>query len=425
MRTVTPLLALAIGLVACQDRLTTNPAAAPLSAVASAPGAQRVIGGGSIVREDIAGAPREIYGFEARVDAAGNATGEAEVHFPSDNVNMHIAVQCLAIERNQAWLSGTVTRSDNPSTPVGRVLVWQVQDNGAVQGAPPDRISNFAHKAQGDYSPDVCRWKHPMTLYPWDNGNVQILTPGAVSLADLVGTWDATVLYFINPANPADTADLFENGGRMRWTIAPDGRWSQIWWKPGVIFENTAGIMDLVNGQLVMWAGDDPNPTPVACQEMRFGGSTMSARCDVGAGYDWDGDGDDDPSRLVAEMRLKRTGVLVNDLAGAWQATVFRYTSTANPNATVDLVEDKSYSIMLIVGLDSRFYLVVEPGGWTSTTDALLVEGDQMLTRNGDASAFVFALKGGTWSFTGLHAYDFDGNGTREPATLEVSLVRS
>lgn len=425
MRTIAPLLAIAIGLVACQDRLSTNPAEGPLFAKASAPRVQRVIGGGSIVREDIPGAPRETYGFQAVVDAAGHVTGEAEVHFPSDTVKMHIAVQCLAIERNMAWLSGTVTHSDNPSTPVGRVLVWQVQDNGAVQGAPPDRISNFAHKAQGDFAPNVCRWKSPMTLFSWDNGNVQILTPGTVSLADLVGTWDATVLYFVNPANSADTADLFKNGGRMRWTIAPDGRWSQIWWKPGVIFENTAGVMDLVNGQLVMWAGDDPNPERITCEEMRFGGNTMSARCFVEHGYDWDRQGGDDPSYLVAEMRLKRTGVLVNDVAGAWQATVFRYTSTAYPNATVDLVGDKSYSIRLVVGLDSRFYLVVEPGGWTSTTDALLLEGDQMLTRNDDASAFVFSLKGGTWSFTGLDAYDFDGDGTKEPATLEVSLVRS
>jgi hypothetical protein len=423
MRTIAPLLALAIGLVACQD--TTNPAEGPQFARASAPRVQRVVGGGSIVREDIAGAPREIYGFQAQVDASGHASGEAEVHFPSDNVKMHIAIKCVAIERNIAWLSGPVTRSDDPLTPVGRVFVWRVQDNGEVQGAPPDRISNFLHRPSDNFPEDVCREKRPLTTFAWDNGNVQILTPGALSLADLVGTWDATVLYFINPDNAADTADLFENGGRMRWTIAPDGRWSQIWWKPGMIFENTAGVMDLVNGQLVMWAGDDPNPEPIACQEMGLRGNTMSARCHVEHGYDWDGDQGDDPSFLVAEMRLKRTGVLVNDLAGTWQATLFRYTSTADPNATVDLVGDLGYSIALAVGLDSRFYVVVEPVGWTSTTDALLVEGDQMLTRNEDASAFVFSLKGGTWSFTGLDAYDFDRNGTMEPATLQVVLMRS
>jgi len=422
MRTIAPLLALAIGLVACQDRLTTNSAEDPLFATATAPRVQRVVGGGSIVREDIAGAPREIYGFQAAVDAAGHVTGEAEVHFPSDTVKMHIAITCLAIERNQAWLSGIVTRSDNASTPIGRVLVWQVQDNGAVKGAPPDRISNFAHKAQGDWSPDVCRWKYPMALYPWDNGNVQILTPGVVSLADLVGTWDATVLYFVNPDNPADTVDLFKNGGRMRWTIAPDGRWSQIWWRPGAIFENTAGVLDLVNGQLVMWAGEDPNPTPVACQEMRFGGSTISARCDVGEGYDWDRDGDDDPSRLVAELRLKRTGVLVNDVAGTWSATRWRYTSVEDPTKSVDLVS-AGVVITLTVGLDSRGTITFSPGG--TDTGELLFDGNQMLTRNGEANAYTFTLGKTAWSFTGLQAYDVDRNGTKEPATLEVVLARS
>ncbi len=428
MRRISACLLLAIGTVACQDRMpTAGPASAAQvpAASASASATYRVTGGGSIVREDIAGAPREIYGFQAEMDAAGNVTGSAEVHFPSNDVNMHIAVQCLAVEFNQAWLSGTVTRSNNPDTPLGRVLLWVVQDNGEGSAAPADRVSNFAHKAQGDYQPDVCRWKPAMTTYPWDAGGVQILTPGALGLADLVGTWDATVLYFVNPQNPADTADLFKAGGQMRWTIAPDGHWSQIWWKPGAIYENTAGVLDIVNGELLMWSGEDPSPVAIECQELHVSASTMRSRCDVEYGYDWDGDGQDDPSHLVSEMRLKRTGVLVNDLAGTWRATVFRYTSTADPNATVDLVADMGYSMTLVVGLDSRFYVTIEPAGWTSTTDALLLEGDQMLTRNEDASAFLFSLERGTWSFTGLDAYDFDGNGTAEPATLEVSLVRS
>jgi len=421
MRSIAPFLALVIGLVACQDRQTTGPTDGPQLAVTSTRPVHQVIGGGSIVREDIAGAPREIYGFQALVDAAGRATGEAEVHFPSDVVKMHIAVKCLAIERNMAWLSGPVTRSDNPATPVGRVFLWQVQDNGEVQGAPPDFISNFVYKRDGNYQPDVCRWKPAMDTYPWDNGNVWILTPGAPSLSDLVGTWDATVLYFINPENPADTADLFKAGAQLRWTVAPDGRFSQIWWRPGVIFENVTGVMDLVNGQLVMWTGEDPTPTPIACQDLRFNGSTMSARCDVEAGYDWDGDGDDDPSRVVGEWRLKRTGVLVGDVAGTWDATKWRYTSVSDPTRSVNLVS-AGVAITLTVGLDSRGTVAFSTG--ETDTGELLFDGSQMLTRNGEAAAYTFTLDKTTWSFTGLHPYDVDGNGTREPATLEVVLAR-
>jgi len=62
----------------------------------------QVTGSGAVVREDIAGTPRETYGFQAQVDAAGHARGDAEIHFPSDDLKMHIDVQCLVVERNQA-----------------------------------------------------------------------------------------------------------------------------------------------------------------------------------------------------------------------------------------------------------------------------------------------------------------------------------
>jgi len=415
-------LALAAGLAACQDQGATAPDAALRVAAVRAGPALIVTGGGSIVREDIAGSPRETYGIQARVDAAGNVSGSAEVHFPSDVVKMHIAVQCLVVERNIAWMSGTVTRSDDPATPVGRVFLWQVQDNGAGRGAPPDRISNFVHRAQDEYATDVCRWKPAMTTFPWDDGNVSILTPGTPDLADLVGTWDATVLYFVNPADPADTADLIGAGSRLRWTVAPDGRWSQIFWTPDAIFENTAGAVDLVNGRMVM--GPDGDPALIGCDDVRVTGQSIAVRCDVPVGYDWDGDGSDDPSLVVSEWRRKRTGVLINDLAGTWDATSFRYTSTADHSVAVEVVGDLGYAITMTVGLDSRFFIHVEPLGWTSTTDWLLVEGNRMLTRNGDASSFVFSLERGTWSFSGLDAYDFDGNGTPDPAILEAALVR-
>jgi hypothetical protein len=345
------------------------------------------------------------------------------VHFPSDNVNMHIAVQCLAIERNWAWMSGPVTRTDDPNTPVGRVFVWRVQDNGEGQGAPPDRVSNFFHRPADNYPPDICTGKWQLATFPWDNGNVSIHTPGMPNLSDLVGTWDATVLYFVNPADPADTADLFESGVRLRWTVAPNGRWTQIWWTPEAIFENTSGVVDLVNGQMVMWVGG--GPTPITCPGVRVTGESFSARCDVEAGYDWDGNGSDDPSRVVSEWRRKRTGVLINDLAGTWDAIVWRYTSIANPTVTLDVLAEEGRAVILTVTLDSWTYFVIKPENWTSETTAVLIDGNQMLTRDGSESASIgFSLGRDTLSLSGLQAVDFDQDGTQDPAMLEAVLVR-
>jgi hypothetical protein len=428
MRRFMPFLAVAAALAACQERGITLPEEdLQLSASVARP-AHRVIGGGSIVREDIAGSPRETYGFQAQVDAAGKVTGEAEVHFPSDVVKMHIAVQCLVVERNRAWLSGPVTRSDDPETPVGRVFLWQVQDNGQGQGAPPDRISNVIHRPADNYPPDACRWKPALTTFPCDNGNVTILTPGMRNLADLVGTWDATVLYFINPVDPTDSVSLSEGGGQLRWTVAPDGRWTQIWWTPEAIFENTAGALDLINGTLTMWADGDPSPVPITCAGGRVTGERITMDCLVEAGYDWDGNGSDDPSRVVGEFRRKHTGVLIDDLAGTWVATVFRLTSLTDPALTVEFVAQGA-TITMTVRLDSRFFLHIEPDGWTSTTDWLLLDGDRLLTRSreGEVSSGVFSLARGTWtaSIVGGLDYDFDGDGTPEPARVDMVMVRN
>jgi hypothetical protein len=124
-------------LSACQDRGPTAPQAGlELTAAAVSGIIYQVTGSGAVVREDLEGAPRETYGFHAQVDAAGHASGEAEIHFPSHDVKMHIDVQCLFVERNQAWLSGPVTRSDDPETPVGRVYVWLRR--GGSRGTGPD-----------------------------------------------------------------------------------------------------------------------------------------------------------------------------------------------------------------------------------------------------------------------------------------------
>ena len=168
--------AFAVALSACDGAPTSPPDGLGLTPSFSNGGGPvfKVTGGGSVVRTDILGSPREIYGFNAQKDGSGAVKGQAEVHFPSDNLNMHIDVTCLSISGNNAWLSGPVTRTDLPDDfPVGTVFVWRVVDNGQGKAADPDRISNFFFNPT-NFPPDQCNAQQNFATFPWTNGNVRI-----------------------------------------------------------------------------------------------------------------------------------------------------------------------------------------------------------------------------------------------------------
>lgn len=418
MRHIMPYLALAAGLAACREQGAFAPEPDLQVSTSAATPVYRVVGGGSVVREDIPGSPREIYGFQAQVDAAGNTTGSAEVHFPSDVVKMHIAVQCLVVERNRAWMSGPVTRSDDPLTPVGRVFLWQVQDYGQGQGAPADRISNFIHRPADNYPPDICLAKLPLTVYPWDNGNVQILTPGTLGLADLVGSWDAVMIRYIRLPDLDDTLDLGTSGVNARLTIAPSGNASMIFFQDGLIFEDDAGTVDVVNGRIAMRFGGGQGGV---MDQGGVRGNILWGSAVAPDVYDWDGDGNDDPTRVEMEWTMLRSAVTVGDVAGTWHATTFRWRSVADPTLVWDLIARGGY-YDLTVWLNG--YAVSDASG-SPATFALMFDGDRMLTRwNSEARNFAFTLRRGTWTFSGPYAFDVNEDGTPEPATLEVVLVR-
>jgi hypothetical protein len=389
-----------------------------------------VIGGGTYVREDLEGSPRGTYAFHAQLDAGGNASGQAEIHFATLAVQVHIDIQCLAIERNEAWLSGPITSSNDPAMPVGRVLVWQVQDNGDGEAVSPDLISAFAWNGSANYSPNVCQWKYPMAMRPWENGNVRILTPGSLGLWDAVGTWDVTKFICINLANPADTQSLAGSGRAIRQTIAPNGRYTMVWWTPGPpgeIYENTRGWMDVQNGVVRVWGDESPMIIEYTADvtgnvsRMEFDGNVCH----------WDGDDQEDPSHVIGESRRKRTGVLVDDVAGTWDATVWRYTSVADPTVTVDQVA-QGIAITLTLELDSHYELVFRLGDLAlEESGEMIFEGNELLTRKSEggleaASSGTFELRGNVFSFTGLADNDMDGNPATplEPATLQAVLVR-
>jgi hypothetical protein len=425
MRRVIPYLLLAAGVAACYDDVPTIPPDGPLLAEVGSRPVYQVSGGGSVVREDPSGTRRSVYAFHATLDATGTVSGEAEVHFTSNPAHLHIDVQCLVVRGNEAWLSGPVTRTDNPHYYLGGVFLWRVQDNGQGRSAEPDRISSFVWRPEQNYPPGACVWQpepESWVMDPWTNGNVQIRGDNEdFSLADMSGTWDAILSRYIWLEDPRDTFDMLATGVAVRMTVAPDGAFSMVWWVPGEIIENIHGTMEVANGEARVTAPEAPGVVVVA-RLWRVGSAVWMESDQLG--HDFDGDDEEDWSHVIGLSQPKTTGTRINDLAGVWDAIVWRYTSTDDPTVTWDVLADGEHSITVTVSLDSRLSFVVEPEGWTSTTDELLIDGNQMLTRNGHSQSFVFTLEGDRWSLSGLDAVDFDQDGTQDPAILEAVVVR-
>jgi hypothetical protein len=114
------------------------------------------------------------FSFTAIAHADGSVSGNAQV----DNRGIpgtiagtsHIAVDCLQVVGNTAYVSGTITDSTDANL-VGDSGVWSVQDNGEGAKAAPDQISVVSL-----FSPtaDLCQLVHPAATIQIEGGNVQI-----------------------------------------------------------------------------------------------------------------------------------------------------------------------------------------------------------------------------------------------------------
>ncbi len=120
-----------------------------------------------------------------------------------------------------------------------------------------------------------------------------------------------------------------------------------------------------------------------------------------------------------------------DDLAGVWTATQFLFTSTADPNVTLDMISqggtfsltinaDGTYSEAGVFGGNPR---EVENGSGT-----YVIQGTNlMLTEDEDPEPFTvaFVLSGNTLTLSATdETFDFDEDGVEEAATLEIVLTR-
>jgi hypothetical protein len=117
------------------------------------------------------------------------------------------------------------------------------------------------------------------------------------------------------------------------------------------------------------------------------------------------------------------TGITAEDLEGTWEASEIVFTNSANPSETVDLI-DIGASLTVTVSASGTVSTVFDngEGGTDSDSGTLGVDGTT-LTIGGDT--FEAERSGDVLTLTDATSeFDFDEDGTDEPATLVVVLVR-
>jgi hypothetical protein len=86
-------------------------------------------------------------------------------------LDIHVAVDCLAITGNQAWVSGPVTKFviNGVPQPTNFDAQFRVQDNGEGANSPPDLASVLFNS-----SPQGCQFRPALPMSPSENGNIQV-----------------------------------------------------------------------------------------------------------------------------------------------------------------------------------------------------------------------------------------------------------
>jgi hypothetical protein len=116
------------------------------------------------------------------------------------------------------------------------------------------------------------------------------------------------------------------------------------------------------------------------------------------------------------------TGITVEDLVGTWEATEIVFTNSANTSESVDVI-DLGASLTVTINSAGTVSTVFDDGqgGTDSDSGTLSVDGST-LTVGGET--FEAERSGDVLILTGDGEWDFDEDGTDDPATLTIRLVR-
>jgi hypothetical protein len=96
----------------------------------------------------------------------GTVTGEWSDEFGHANGGIHVAVDCVRVVGNEAWVSGVITNQQF----AGLFALTRVQDNGTSANDPPDQISFTFVLA----NPVSCQTTPQLPLFPLTGGEVKV-----------------------------------------------------------------------------------------------------------------------------------------------------------------------------------------------------------------------------------------------------------
>ena len=132
------------------------------------------------------------------------------------------------------------------------------------------------------------------------------------------------------------------------------------------------------------------------------------------------------------DCSLQGTKLSMSDISGSWTATSATFFTISDPIETVDVVAEGGTVTLSIQSNGSFTLTIVESGGPSDVSSGdFCFDEDLLVVRfDGDAADdweyYRVQLTGGNnLSIGGPAEFDFDGNGTDEPAEIELSLVRS
>jgi hypothetical protein len=110
------------------------------------------------------------FSLVAVQQADGSVTGQWTDQFGQGQGGIHVQINCLFVQGNQAWVSGFITTGNfNGADLSGLPVITRVQDNGDSANDPPDAISfSFIGNAA------ACTTAPPLALVPMTAGQVTV-----------------------------------------------------------------------------------------------------------------------------------------------------------------------------------------------------------------------------------------------------------